>query len=80
MKSYFPALSLELLSTGAEAQSGTVEGLHRELRPGNMSRFGNGQTDKVMPAVLASRVPKPRLMNVASLVDCQVGGIIVIKP
>ena len=38
---YLPALSMELLTTGGEAQSGTVEGVPQELRPGNMSRYQN---------------------------------------
>jgi hypothetical protein len=34
-------------------------------------------TDLAVPAVLTSRDPKPQLLRVASMVDCQTGGILV---
>jgi hypothetical protein len=80
LKSYFPALSMELLSTGVETQSGTVEGLHRELRPGNMSRYPNRRPAKMVPASLSYQSQRARFITVSETVDCQTGGIIVTKP
>jgi hypothetical protein len=80
LKSYFPALSMEVLSTGPEVQSGTVEGLSESIRLGSMLGQRYGGQARPMSAALTSQIRRPRLMNVASLVDCQVGGIIVTKP
>jgi len=35
-----------------------------------------GQSASMIPAVLGARTPKPRLLPVASLVDCQSGGFL----
>jgi len=78
LKSYFPALSMEVLSTGPETQTGNLEGFMGP-RSGFSSQL-HSRTGKVIPAVLTAHAPKPQLMNVASLVDCQVGGVIVTKP
>jgi len=80
LKSYFPALSMELLSTGAETQSGTVEGLQRDLRPGNMSLYPNRRRAKMVPASFSYQSQRARFITVSETVDCQVGGIIVTKP
>jgi hypothetical protein len=95
LKSYFPALSMELLSTGAETQSGTVEGLPQASRSGNMSQNLENRPARMVPAVLTTQTqrprqsspavlnsasPRPRMLRVASLVDCQSGGVIVTHP
>lgn len=80
LKSYFPALSMELLSTGAEVQSGTVEGLPQELRPGNMSQQRESQPAKMVPAVLTPQTPRPRIVRTSAVLDCQTGGVIVTHP
>jgi hypothetical protein len=80
LKSYFPALSMEVLSTGAETQGGTVEGLPRQLRPGNVSQHRESQPVKLFSAALGPKTQQPRLLEVASLVDCQTGGVIVTHP
>jgi len=80
LKSYFPALSMEVLSTGSEVQGGTVEGLSESIRRGSMSGQRYGGQARLMPAALTSQTRRPHLVNVASLVDCQVGGVIVTKP
>jgi hypothetical protein len=80
LKRYFPALSMEVLSTGPEVQSGTVEGLPESIRRGSMSEQRYEGQVKLMPAALTSQIRGPHLMNVASLVDCQVGGVIVTHP
>ncbi|MBZ5493844.1 MAG: hypothetical protein LAO76_23235 [Acidobacteriia bacterium] len=79
LKSYFPALSMEVLSTGPEVQSGTVEGLSKAIRRGSML-WRDGAQATFKSAALTSQLGRPRLMNVASLVDCQIGGVIVIHP
>jgi hypothetical protein len=80
IKSYLPALSMELLSTGAEIQSGTVEGLPPELRPGNMSRHQNSEKARSIPAVLTSHTPSPRILRASAVLDCEAGGVIVTHP
>jgi hypothetical protein len=80
LKSYFPALSMEVLSTGPEVQSGTVEGLSESIRRGSMLRQRYGGQATLRPAALASQLGRPRMMNVASMVDCQTGGVIVTHP
>jgi len=79
LKSYFPALSMEVLSTGPEIQSGTVEGLSESIRHGSLLRRDGAQAT-FKSAALTSQIGRPRLMNVASLVDCQIGGVIVTHP
>lgn len=68
---------MEVLSTGPEVQSGTVEGLSESIRRGSMLRQRYGRQATLKPAALASQTGRPRLMNVASMVDCQTGGVIV---
>src|SRR4029077_2254925 len=53
IKSYLPGLSMELLSTGAETQGGTVEGLPRQLRPGNVSQ--HSQPVRLGPAAIRGK-------------------------
>lgn len=79
LKSYFPALSMEVLSIGPEVQRGTVEGLSEPIHR-TMSRQRYDRQPYLMPAALTPQTRRPQLTNVASLVDCQVGGIIVTKP
>lgn len=80
LKSYFPALSMEVLSTGAEVQNGTVEGLPQELRPGNMSQQREQRPVRMAPAVLTSQTQRPQLTRASYAVDCEAGGVIVTKP
>jgi hypothetical protein len=80
LKSYIPALSMELLSTGAEVQGGMVEGLPQKLRPGNVSQSRESKPVRLVSATLTAKTQKPRLLEVASLVDCQTGGVIVTHP
>ena len=80
VKSYLPALSMELLSTGQEVQAGTVEGLPQELRQGNMAGRHENRPARVIPAVFATQTPMPRLMTASYAVDCEAGGVIVTKP
>jgi hypothetical protein len=79
LKSYLPALSMELLSTGAETQSGTVEGLPSGSHSG-LSRSQNAEKARVVPAVLRPATPAPRLLRASAIMDCDVGGVIVTKP
>src|SRR5580765_5074201 len=80
LKSYFPALSMEVLSTGAEVHSGTVEGLPQLLRPGSASQLRESGSARMTPAVLTSHTQRPRLMTISETVDCQTGGVIVTHP
>jgi hypothetical protein len=80
LKSYIPALSMELLSTRAEVQAGTVEGLPQGMRSGNMSRWHDNRSPRMMPAAYNTRTIRPRLMMASYVVDCEVGGVIVTKP
>lgn len=82
LKSYFPTLSMEVLSTGPEVQSGTVEGLSEPIRRGSLSGQRYGRQAALMPTGLTSQIqtPKPRLMNVAAIQDCRTGGVIVTSP
>ena len=80
LKSFLPGLSMEILSTGAEGDSGTVEGLPEALRQGNQARRNDGARARLAPAVLNAQVPKARIVRVASLVDCQSGGLGVKHP
>ena len=80
LKSYFPALSMEVLSTGAEIQSGTVEGLPQELRPGNMSQHRENRPARLVPAVLTPQNPSPRIVRTSAVLDCQTGGVISYSP
>ncbi len=82
LKSYFPALSMEVLSTGTEVQGGTVEGLSELIRRGSMSGQRYGRQAALTPTGLTSQIekPRPRLMNVAAIQDCRTGGVIVTNP
>jgi hypothetical protein len=80
LKSYFPALSMEVLSTGPEVQSGTVEGLVQKSRPGSLSQYEHRTQGRIVPATLGYQRSHPRLVTVSETVDCQVGGVIVTKP
>ncbi len=80
VKSYLPALSMELLSTGQEVQSGTVEGLPQGLRQGNMSQRHENRPARETAAVFTAQTPMPRLMTASYAVDCEAGGVIVTKP
>ncbi|MBZ5508315.1 MAG: hypothetical protein LAO78_22880 [Acidobacteriia bacterium] len=80
LKSYFPALSMEILSTGGEIRGGTVEGLTQDLRRGTVSKRRENRSARVAPAVFTTQTPKPQLSRVSYAVDCEVGGVIVTKP
>jgi hypothetical protein len=80
LRSYFPALSMELLSTGVEVQSGTVEGLPSELRQENMSQHREARPAKMVPAVLVPQTPQARLLRSSYTLDCKIGGVIVTHP
>ncbi len=80
LKSYLPALSMELLSTGQEVQAGTVEGLSQGLQSGNVLHHQNNEKARIMPAVLSSATRSPRLLRASAVLDCQAGGVIVTHP
>jgi hypothetical protein len=80
LKSYLPALSMELLSTGAETQSGTVEGLPQASHSRSMAGLRENQSARLVPAVFNATTPSPRLLKTSYVVDCEVGGVIVTKP
>jgi hypothetical protein len=79
LKSYLPALSMEVLSTGAETQSGSVEGLPQGLRQGNISER-HSQPARLVPAAFNAGTPTPRFLRTSYIIDCEVGGVIVTKP
>lgn len=79
LKSYFPALSMEVLSTGPEVQSGTVEGLSEPIH-GTMSWQRESRPAKVVPAVLTSKAAKGRLLRSSYTLDCKLGGVVVTTP
>jgi len=78
LKSYLPAMSMQLLSTGAEVPSGTVDGLPRGIGSRNLAQ--RHESTILAPAVMKSTNPRPQIRTVASLVDCQVGGVGVHNP
>jgi hypothetical protein len=80
LKSYFPALSMEVLSTGPEIQSGNVEGLPQDLRPGNISQRKRNRPARVISAGLSTQMPEPRLLRTSYTLDCKTGGVIVTQP
>ncbi|SRR5579871_488349 len=80
LKSYFPALSMEVLSTGPEIQSGTVEGLSESIRRGSMSRQHESRAARLLSVSLRTPASHARALNTSAVLDCQVGGVIVTKP
>jgi hypothetical protein len=80
LKSYFPALSMEVLSTGPEVQSGTVEGVVQKSHPGNLSQYKHRTEGRVVSATFGYQGSQPRLVTVSETVDCQIGGVIVTHP
>lgn len=79
LKSYFPALSMEVLSTGPEVQSGTVEGLSAPIH-GTMSRQSESRPARVVAASFTTHAEHPKLVRSSYAVDCEVGGVVVTKP
>jgi hypothetical protein len=79
LKSYFPALSMEVLSTGPEVQSGTVEGLSEPIH-GTMSWQRESRPAKVVPAVLTSKAATGRLLRSSYTLDCKLGVVVVTTP
>jgi len=71
---------MELLSTGAESQSGSVEGLPDSLRRGNMSWQRENRSARMVPAVLTGHSSNPRILRASAILDCQTGGVIVTHP
>ena len=80
LKSYFPALSMEVLSTGPEVQSGTVEGLSESIRRGSMLRQRESRSAKLLPASLRMPPSHAHALNTSAVLDCQTGGVIVTHP
>jgi hypothetical protein len=80
LKSYFPALSMEVLSTGPEVQSGTVEGLPDSVRRGSMLRRRGSRSGLLLPAALRMPQVHARGVNTSAVLDCQTGGVIVTHP
>jgi hypothetical protein len=80
LKSYFPALSMEVLSTGPEVQSGMVEGLSESIRHGSLLRQRESRAAKMVPAVLRSNSTNGRLLRSSYTLDCKLGGVIVTNP
>jgi len=80
LKSYFPAISMELLSTGAEAQSGTVEGLPESLRRGDVLRQFENPAARMVTAAFTPPSQRARLLRSSYTLDCKSGGIIVTTP
>jgi len=80
LRSYFPALSMELLSMGSEAQSGTVEGLPESLRRGDVSQQFENPAARMVPAVFTPLSQRARLLRSSYTLDCKSGGIIVTTP
>lgn len=79
VKSYLPALSMQLLSTGQERHAGTVEGLPKELEIGHTAqRFK--QSPHLVSASLTQSSAKPHLLRTSYSIDCEAGGVIVTKP
>ena len=79
VKSYFPGLALEVLSTGAEVQSGTVEGLSVKTLQGSVIRSEYYQA-RLIPADSTTQKPRAHLATASYVVDCEVGGVVVTKP
>ena len=77
LKSFFPALSMEVLSIGNETQTGTVEGLPAELR-GPMSMRRDWPARLVTTAWNGQR--RRPLIPTSYITDCESGGVIVTKP
>jgi hypothetical protein len=80
LKSYFPALSMEILSTGPEVQSGTVDGLSESIRHGSLLRERENRAATLVPASLRMPASHARLRNTSAVMDCTIGGVIVTKP
>lgn len=80
LKSYFPALSMEVLSTGPEVQSGTVEGLSESIRRGSILRQRESRAATLLPASLRMPTRHAHVLNTSAVLDCQTGGVIVTHP
>ncbi|HEY7406544.1 MAG TPA: hypothetical protein VIB39_23650 [Candidatus Angelobacter sp.] len=80
LKSFLPGLSMEILSTGAEVNSGTVEGLPEIYRRGNQSQRHSERVAKVVTAVFKNDAPRATLRTVSAVLDCQSGGVGVHHP
>ena len=80
LKSYFPALSMEVLSTGPEVQSGTVEGLSESIRRGSMLRQRESRSAMLLPASFKVPMSHAHALNASAVLDCQTGGVIVTHP
>ena len=79
LKSYLPALSMEILSTGGEVQGGRVEGLP-DLPPQRNIASREEHKARLVSAVMARQTHRPRLWNTSYVVDCEAGGVGVHHP
>ena len=80
LKSYFPALSMEVLSTGPEIQSGTVEGLSESIRHGSVLRQRESRSATLLPVSFKVPTSHAHALNTSAVLDCQTGGVIVTHP
>jgi len=79
LKSFLPALSLDVLSIGGETQAGSVEGLPEEFIHGNMS-MRRQQSPRLVSTVMNSQTPRARLIQSSYTLDCKSGGVVVTTP
>ncbi len=78
--SYYSGLSLQILNTGAELQTGEVDGLPDNLRNRNLPMARGERPARLEAAVFRSGAREPRLQRVSELIDCQAGGVGVHHP
>jgi hypothetical protein len=71
---------MEVLSTGPEVPSGTVEGLSESIRHGSMLRQRESHSSALLPVSFKMPTSHAHALNASAVLDCETGGIIVTKP
>jgi hypothetical protein len=73
--SYHSGLAMQILSTGAELQTGDVDGLPDSLRNRNLPMARGERPARLEAAVYGSGAREPRLQRVSYTVECEAGGV-----